>query len=58
MSESRPREAGVVSRRRFLQAVGSAGAGGPLILHAPNKSGSRLPVVGSGEQPRGGTISA
>jgi hypothetical protein len=40
-----------VSRRRFLQAVGAAGvaaAGGPVILHAANKSGSKRPVVGTG----------
>jgi hypothetical protein len=52
MSDSHARAVAPVSRRRFLQTVGAAGAaavGGPVILHATNKSGSKRPVVGSGE---------
>ena len=52
MSDSHVRGAASVSRRRFLQAVGAAGAaaaGGPVILHATNKSGSKRPVVGAGD---------
>ena len=40
------------SRRTFLKTAGSAvvaAAAGPLILHASDKSGSRTPVVGTGE---------
>ena len=49
MSDSHVRGTASVSRRRFLQAVGAAGAaGGPVILHATNKSGSKRPVVGAG----------
>jgi len=51
MSDSHVRGTASVSRRRFLQAVGAAGiaaAGGPVILHATNKSGSKRPVVGTG----------
>ena len=52
MSDSHARGAGSVSRRHFLQAIGAAGAaaaGGPVILHATNKSGSSRPVVGTGD---------
>ena len=41
-----------VSRRRFLQAAGCAGAGlaaGPILLHATRKSGGGRPVAGTGE---------
>jgi hypothetical protein len=51
MSDSPVPGTASVSRRRFLQAVGAAGvaaAGGPVILHAENKSGSKRPVVGTG----------
>ena len=51
MSDSPVPGTASVSRRRFLQAVGAAGvaaAGGPVILHAANKSGSKRPVVGTG----------
>jgi hypothetical protein len=51
MSDSHVRGTASVSRRRFLQALGAAGvgaAGGPVILHATNKSGSKRPVVGAG----------
>ena len=51
MSDSHERGTASVSRRRFLQAVGVAGiaaAGGPVILHATNKSGIKRPVVGDG----------
>jgi len=40
------------SRRRFLQASAAAAAGAALpapFIHAADKSGSRLPVVGEGE---------
>jgi hypothetical protein len=40
-----------VSRRRFLQTLGAAGAmaaAGPILLHASNKSGSKRPIVGAG----------
>ena len=54
MSDSHARGGGAVpvSRRHFLQALGVAGAaaaGGPMILHATDKSGSKRPVVGAGE---------
>jgi hypothetical protein len=52
MSDSHARAAAPVSRRRFMQALGAAGAaaaGGPVILHATNKSGSKRPVVGTGD---------
>ena len=51
MSDSPVPGTASVSRRRFLHAVGAAGvaaAGGPVILHAANKSGSKRPVVGTG----------
>jgi hypothetical protein len=44
--------AATVSRRRFLSTVAAAGAaaaGGPMILHATDKGGTKRPVVGSGE---------
>jgi hypothetical protein len=40
------------TRRTFLKSVGAAAAAAPLapvILHASDKSGSRLPVLGEGE---------
>ena len=52
MTDSCTAGATPVSRRRFLQAAGSAGAAavaGPIFLHATSKSGSRRPVVGTGE---------
>ena len=52
MSDSHARGAAPVSRRSFMQALGAAGAaaaGGPVILHATNKSGSKRPVVGTGD---------
>ncbi len=52
MSDSDARGVAPVSRRRFLRAMGAAGAaaaGGPVILHATDKSGGRRPVVGAGE---------
>jgi len=52
MTDSCTAGATTVSRRRFLRAAGSAGAAavaGPIFLHATSKSGSRRPVVGSGE---------
>jgi hypothetical protein len=52
MTDSSVRVVTPVSRRRFLQAAGLAGvaaAAGPILLHATDKSGSRRPVVGTGE---------
>jgi hypothetical protein len=52
MSDSHAHGAMPVSRRHFIQTIGVAGvvaAGGPVILHATNKSGSRRPVVGAGD---------
>jgi hypothetical protein len=51
MSDSHARGAAPVSRRRFLQAAGFAGAAAasPILLHASDKSGTRRPMVGTGE---------
>jgi hypothetical protein len=52
MSDSEWYGAAPLSRRRFLRAIGATGAtaaGGPLILRATNKSGSKRPVVGTGD---------
>ena len=41
-----------VTRREFLSTVAAASAavtGGPMILHATDKAGSKRPVLGSGE---------
>jgi len=46
-------DSGTKSRREFIKAVGAAavaaGAAGPTILGAQDKSGSKTPVVGRGE---------
>jgi hypothetical protein len=48
-----PTEPGKTSRRAFIKtagvAVAAAGTVGPTILGAENKSGSKLPIVGSGD---------
>ncbi len=52
MNERPDCRASHVSRREFLSTVAAAGAtvaGGPMILHATDKAGSKRPVVGSGE---------
>src|SRR5438552_1690302 len=54
MSRSKPKgmPSAAASRRDFLKAAGAAavvGTVGPTILNAENKSGSRNPILGSGE---------
>ena len=53
MPVSRPnQDRSATTRRTFLKAAGAAAvtaAVGPTILHATNKSGSRLPILGTGE---------
>ena len=39
----------LLSRRDFLHAAGAGLGGGPMILRATDKAGTRRPVVGSGE---------
>lgn len=52
MTSSRPSRAAQPDRRKFLQAGGAAALAAPvapLILHASDKAGSKLPVLGTGE---------
>jgi hypothetical protein len=52
MPQRTAQPADAVSRRQFLSTVAAAGAavaGGPMILHATDKAGSKRMIVGSGE---------
>jgi len=50
---SRPSDSGTASRRQFLQATATTALASkllsPAVVHAANKGGTRLPVLGQGE---------